>query len=70
MALPYEIRNQIIQCIGTCFHYKDNVEAPSFYAKILENTFAECQVKSSIHFQITLDRSFDNRPRAIRWAPV
>ena len=27
MALPYEIRNQIIQCIGTCFHYKDNVEA-------------------------------------------
>ena len=27
MSLPYEIRNQIIQCIGTCFHYKDNVEA-------------------------------------------
>lgn len=27
MTLPYEIRNQIIQCIGTCFHYKDNVEA-------------------------------------------
>lgn len=27
MALPYEIRKQIIQCIGTCFHYKDNVEA-------------------------------------------
>jgi len=25
--LPYEIRNQIIQCIGSCFHYKDNVEA-------------------------------------------
>ncbi len=27
MSLPYEIRNQIIQCIGLCFHYKDNVEA-------------------------------------------
>ena len=27
MTLPYEIRNQIIQCIGTCFHYKDNVES-------------------------------------------
>lgn len=27
MQLPYEIRNQIIQCIGLCFHYKDNVEA-------------------------------------------
>jgi hypothetical protein len=27
MALPYEIYNQIVQCIGTCFHYKDNVEA-------------------------------------------
>lgn len=27
MLLPYEIRNQIIQCIGLCFHYKDNVEA-------------------------------------------
>jgi hypothetical protein len=27
MSLPYEIRNQIIQCIGTCFYYKDNVEA-------------------------------------------
>jgi len=27
MLLPYEIRTQIIQCIGTCFHYKDNVEA-------------------------------------------
>lgn len=27
MTLPYEIRTQIIQCIGTCFHYKDNVEA-------------------------------------------
>ena len=27
MSLPYEIRTQIIQCIGTCFHYKDNVEA-------------------------------------------
>ena len=25
--LPFEIRNQIIQCIGSCFHYKDNVEA-------------------------------------------
>ena len=27
MQLPYEIRDQIIQCIGTCFYYKDNVEA-------------------------------------------
>lgn len=27
LQLPYEIRNQIIQCIGLCFHYKDNVEA-------------------------------------------
>ena len=27
MPLPYEIRDQIINCIGTCFHYKDNVEA-------------------------------------------
>jgi len=27
MPLPYEIREQIIQCIGTCFYYKDNVEA-------------------------------------------
>jgi len=27
MSLPYEIREQIIQCIGTCFYYKDNVEA-------------------------------------------
>lgn len=25
--LPYDIRTQIIQCIGTCFHYKDNVES-------------------------------------------
>lgn len=25
--LPYDIRIQIIQCIGTCFYYKDNVEA-------------------------------------------
>jgi hypothetical protein len=27
MSLPFEIREQIIQCIGTCFYYKDNVEA-------------------------------------------
>ena len=27
MPLPFEIRNQIIQCIGLCFHYKDNVES-------------------------------------------
>jgi hypothetical protein len=27
MPLPFEIRNQIIQCIGTCFYYKDNVES-------------------------------------------
>ena len=27
MSLPYEIRDQIVQCIGTCFYYKDNVEA-------------------------------------------
>jgi hypothetical protein len=27
MSLPFEIRNQIIQCIGTCFYYRDNVEA-------------------------------------------
>lgn len=27
MSLPFEIRNQIIQCIGLCFHYKDNVES-------------------------------------------
>jgi len=27
MQLPYEIRQQLIQCIGSCFHYKDNVEA-------------------------------------------
>lgn len=27
MALPYDIRDQIIQCIGNCFHYKDNVES-------------------------------------------
>lgn len=27
MQLPYEVRSQIIQCIGLCFHYKDNVEA-------------------------------------------
>lgn len=25
--LPYEITNQIIQCFGKCFHYKDTVEA-------------------------------------------
>ncbi len=25
-SLPYAIRNQIIQCFGTCFHYKDNLE--------------------------------------------
>lgn len=25
-SFPYEIRNQIIQCFGLCFHYKDNVE--------------------------------------------
>lgn len=27
MTLPYEVRSQIIQCIGLCFHYKDNVES-------------------------------------------
>jgi len=27
MPLPFEIRNQIIQCFGTCFHYKDGMEA-------------------------------------------
>jgi hypothetical protein len=27
MVLPFEVRNQIIQCIGLCFHYKDNVES-------------------------------------------
>ncbi len=27
MPLPFEIRNQIIQCFGTCFHYKDVMEA-------------------------------------------
>jgi hypothetical protein len=27
MPLPFEVRNQIIQCIGLCFHYKDNVES-------------------------------------------
>lgn len=27
MPLPFEIRTQIIQCIGLCFHYKDNVES-------------------------------------------
>ena len=27
MQLSYEIREQIIQCIGLCFHYKDRVEA-------------------------------------------
>jgi hypothetical protein len=27
MTLPFEVRSQIIQCIGLCFHYKDNVEA-------------------------------------------
>lgn len=27
MQLPYEVRTQIIQCIGLGFHYKDNVEA-------------------------------------------
>ncbi|HOR92271.1 MAG TPA: hypothetical protein PK940_08445, partial [Rectinema sp.] len=24
---PYEIRNQMIQCFGTCFYYKDSMEA-------------------------------------------
>jgi len=27
MPLPFEIRNQIIQCFGTCFYYKDGMEA-------------------------------------------
>lgn len=27
MPLPFEIKNQIIQCMGLCFHYKDNVES-------------------------------------------
>ena len=27
MSLPYEIRNQMIQCFGTCFYYKDSMEA-------------------------------------------
>jgi hypothetical protein len=27
MFLPFEIRKQIIHCIGSCFYYKDNVEA-------------------------------------------
>lgn len=25
--LPYEINNQIVQCFGKCFHYKDTVES-------------------------------------------
>lgn len=27
MSLPFEVRQQIIECIGTCFFYKDTVEA-------------------------------------------
>ncbi len=27
MPLPFEVRSQVIQCMGLCFHYKDNVEA-------------------------------------------
>lgn len=27
MVFPFSIKDQIIQCIGTCFHYKDNVES-------------------------------------------
>ncbi len=27
MPLPFEIRSQIIQCFGTCFYYKDVMEA-------------------------------------------
>ncbi|MPM62283.1 hypothetical protein SDC9_109149 [bioreactor metagenome] len=26
-TLPYEIKDQIIQCFGRCFYYKDTVEA-------------------------------------------
>ncbi len=26
-SLPYEIKEQLIQCFGRCFHYKDNVES-------------------------------------------
>lgn len=27
MTLPFEVKNEIIQCIGLCFYYKDTVEA-------------------------------------------
>ncbi len=27
MSLPFEVRQQIVECIGTCFYYKDTVEA-------------------------------------------
>lgn len=26
MMLPYEVSNQIIECCGTCFHYKNKLE--------------------------------------------
>lgn len=26
-SLPYEIKEQLVQCFGRCFHYKDNVES-------------------------------------------
>ncbi len=34
MSLPYEIRNQMIQCFGTCFYYKDSMEAFLVFAGV------------------------------------
>jgi hypothetical protein len=41
MPLPFEIRNQIIQCFGTCFYYKDGMEAFLISAGVPRNTVSK-----------------------------
>ena len=60
MSLPYEIRKQIIQCIGLCFHYKDNVEAFFISCGVDKNLTAKHKSLAKFQWARTLLSDLDD----------
>lgn len=61
MSLPFEIRNQIIQCIGLCFHYKDNVESFFISCGVDKNLAAKHKDQAKFVWARHLLNDLDNK---------
>lgn len=57
--LPYEITQQVIQCFGLCFHYKNNMEQFLLSCSVPKSIIEKCKSENKAKFSWARDIMFE-----------